>query len=194
MTWRVCVYCGASPGFDVAYSQAAASLGRRFAHEGIELVYGGGRVGLMGVIADAALAAGGTVIGVIPEALAAKELAHGGATEMIVVRTMHERKARMEQLADGFVALPGGFGTYDELFEILTWAQLGEHAKPVVIHDVGGFYEPLYALLASAVSAGFLHPAHAALPARATDADEVVAALRRPSGPAVSKWLGAADL
>lgn len=191
---RVCVYCGSSPGFDPQFAQQADALGRRLAAEGLGLVYGGGKVGLMGIVADGVLAGGGEVVGIIPEALAAKELAHPGLTELLVVSSMHERKALMEQRADGFVAMPGGFGTYDELFEILTWAQLGEHDKPVVLFDIADFYAPLFALIQRAVESGFLKPQHAALATRALDLDEVVAALRQPPAPALPKWLGPSQI
>ena len=190
MLQRVCVYCGSSPGFDPQFAQQADALGRRLAAEGLGLVYGGGKVGLMGIVADGVLAGGGEVVGIIPEALAAKELAHPGLTELLVVSSMHERKALMEQRADAFVAMPGGFGTYDELFEILTWAQLGEHAKPIVLLDVDGFYEPLFALVQRAVDAGFLKAQHAALARRAVDVDGVMAALREPPSATLPKWLG----
>ena len=194
MLQRVCVYCGSSPGFDPQFAQQADALGRRLAAEGLGLVYGGGKVGLMGIVADGVLAGGGEVVGIIPEALAAKELAHPGLTELLVVSSMHERKALMEQRADGFVAMPGGFGTYDELFEILTWAQLGEHDKPVVLFDIADFYAPLFALIQRAVESGFLKPQHAALATRALDLDEVVAALRQPPAPALPKWLGPSQI
>src|SRR4051812_49148308 len=144
---RVCVFCGSNPGARPEYAAAARAVGRALAERGRGLVYGGGNVGLMGVCADAALAAGGEVIGVIPDALQTAEVAHGGLTRLHVVRTMHERKALMADLSDAFAALPGGFGTLDELFEILTWAQLGIHAKPVAILNVAGFFDPLLAML-----------------------------------------------
>jgi hypothetical protein len=154
------------------------------------LVYGGGDVGLMGVLADAALAGGGDVIGVIPEALKAKELAHPGVTELIVTESMHERKATIAELAEGFVALPGGLGTFEELCEILTWAQLGYHAKPVVILDVERFYEPLFALLQRAVEEAFVRPEHHALANRARTVAEVFELLDRPARPPLPKWIG----
>ena len=152
----VCVFCGSSPGRRPAYAAAADALGTALAERNIELVYGGGRVGLMGVLADAVLAGGGRVIGVIPEAILALEVGHLEVTRLEVVATMHERKARMADLADGFVALPGGLGTLDELFEILTWAQLGLHAKPCGLLDVDGYFDPLRAVLDGAVAEGFL--------------------------------------
>ncbi len=185
----VCVYCGSSPGFDPVFRQAAESLGRALGSAGHGLVYGGGHVGLMGVVADATLAAGGPVVGIIPQALQARELAHRGLTELIVTASMHERKATMVDRADAFVALPGGFGTFDELFETLTWLQLGIHAKPVVVFDVDDFFVPLFSLADRAVEAGFLAPAHRAAAVRARSIPEVMDALESPPAPVVSKWL-----
>jgi hypothetical protein len=160
---RICVFCGSSPGYDPRYLEAARDMGRLVAGRGLGLVYGGGSVGLMGAVADAALAAGGEVIGVIPEVLQIRELAHRSLTRLHVVGSMHERKALMAELSDGFVALPGGMGTLEELAEVLTWAQLGLHARPVGLLDVAGYYQPLADFLDRAVSAGFLRPAHRAL-------------------------------
>ncbi|MBL8863271.1 MAG: TIGR00730 family Rossman fold protein [Planctomycetes bacterium] len=156
---RVCVFCGSAPGARPAYAAAARAFGALLARRGIDLVWGGGNVGLMGAVADAALAAGGRALGVIPEALAERELAHVGATELHVVRTMHERKALMADLSDAFAALPGGLGTLDETFEILTWAQLGLHAKPVGLLDVEGYWGPLLGFLDDALDEGFVRPA-----------------------------------
>lgn len=156
---RVCVFCGSAPGARPAYAQAARRLGTLLAASDVDLVWGGGHVGLMGIVADAALDAGGRAIGVIPAALAERELGHTRATELHVVRTMHERKALMADLSDAFVALPGGMGTLDELFEILTWAQLGFHAKPVGLLDVDGYFGPLLAFLDRARDEGFVRPA-----------------------------------
>jgi uncharacterized protein (TIGR00730 family) len=156
----VCVYCGSSIGAKAVYAERAAALGNRLAQEGLALVYGGGNVGLMGVAADAALAAGGKVIGVIPEQLVGWEVAHQGLTRLEIVATMHERKARMFDLSDAFVALPGGFGTLDEMFEMLTWRQLGLGDKPCAFLDVEGFYVPLMAMLGRMVEQGFLRPGH----------------------------------
>jgi uncharacterized protein (TIGR00730 family) len=154
------VYCGSNLGTDPAYARAAASLGRILADRGMRLVYGGGHVGLMGTVADAVTQHGAEAHGVITEALQAKEIAHEGLTSLKVVKTMHERKAAIADAADAFVMLPGGFGTFDEFFEVLTWTQLGIHAKPCGILDVAGFFAPLRALLDGAVTAGFVHPAH----------------------------------
>jgi uncharacterized protein (TIGR00730 family) len=183
------VYCGSSSGNDPAFVEMAAALGRRLADDGLEMVYGGGRVGLMGVVADSCLAAGGSVIGVIPQALWDREVGHTGLTELRVARDMHDRKATMETLADAFVALPGGFGTYEELFEQLTWLQLGTHAKPVVVLDVANFYAPLFALADNAVSSGFLKQVHRDVLQRATSVDEALALLRTPAAAPVPKWI-----
>lgn len=153
---RVCVFCGSSRGSDPRHAEAAALLGRLLAARGLGVVFGGGSVGLMGVLADNALAAGAPVVGVIPHGLAARELAHRGVSDMRVVPTMHARKATMASLADGFVALPGGMGTLEELFEVLTWGQLGIHSKPVGVLNVAGYYDPLVALLDHATAGGFV--------------------------------------
>ena len=154
----VCVYCGSRTGTRPLYAQRAAMLGTQLARQGLSLVYGGGNVGLMGIAADAALAAGGEVIGVIPEQLVGWEVAHRGVTRLDIVANMHERKARMFDLSDAFVALPGGFGTLDEMFEMLTWRQLGLGDKPCAFLDVDGFYAPLVAMMDRMVDEGFLHP------------------------------------
>ena len=156
----VCVYCGSSAGSNPVYAEGAARLGARLATENLTLVYGGGNVGLMGLVADAALAAGGEVIGVIPEQLVGWEVAHQGLTRLEIVATMHERKARMFDLSDAFIALPGGFGTLDEMFEMLTWRQLGLGDKPCAFLDVDGFYTPLIAMLDRMVEERFLREAH----------------------------------
>ncbi len=153
----VCVYCGSNAGAKPAYAQAARALGARIAGEGLALVYGGGNVGLMGQVADAALDAGGEVIGVIPRHLVEWEVAHRGVSELVVVDSMHARKQRMFELADAFVALPGGFGTLDEMFEMLTWRQLGLGHKPCAFLDVAGFWQPLVAMLDTMVRERFLH-------------------------------------
>lgn len=157
----VAVFCGSSFGNNPAFTTLAQQLGHAIAERGLSLVYGGGKVGLMGVVADAALDAGGTVIGVIPQQLMDKELGHGGVTELIVTTSMHERKAHMEQEADGFIALPGGFGTLDEFCEILTWAQLGIHRKPCSMLDTpDGFFEQLITFFDHTVDTGFVHQGH----------------------------------
>jgi len=153
---RLCVFCGSSTGLDPAFASAARTLATELAARGIDVVYGGGNVGLMGIVADAALAAGGRVIGVIPHALVTRELAHQGLSEIHVVDSMHERKALMSSLSDGFIALPGGFGTLEEFCEAVTWTQLGVHAKPVGALDVGGYWDGLRRLLTDGVEAGFV--------------------------------------
>ena len=155
---RVCVYCGSSGAVDRQYREAASELGTRLAAAGIGLVYGGGRVGLMGLLADAALVGGGEVIGIIPSRLRDAELAHPGATEMVVVASMHERKHLMAEKADAFAVLPGGIGTLDEMFEILSWKQLGLHDKPILLANIGGYWAPLRALLDEIVTTGFARP------------------------------------
>jgi hypothetical protein len=166
---RICVFCGSSRGQGDGYQQAAAGLGRLLAERGIGLVYGGATVGTMGVLANATLEAGGAVYGVIPQALVDREIAHPGLTELHVVRDMHERKAKMAELADGFIALPGGAGTLEELFEVWTWAQLGLHDKPLGLLDVAGFYEPLAAMLDHMVEEGFLAAGYRDMVAREAD-------------------------
>lgn len=155
---RVCVFCGSNAGLSPAYADAARALALELVRRGLGVVYGGGSIGLMGVLADAALAAGGEVIGVIPKPMATPELAHTGLTELRVVASMHERKATMASLADAFVSLPGGFGTLEETLEILTWAQLGIHSKPIGVLNVEGYYDGLLALLTHALREGFLRP------------------------------------
>src|SRR5690348_1396914 len=157
-TRRLCVYCGSSDAVDRQYREAATELGACLAAAGIGLVYGGGRVGLMGLLADAALAGGGEVIGIIPSRLRDAELAHPGATELVVVETMHERKRLMAEKADAFAILPGGIGTLDEMFETVSWKQLGLHDKPILLVDIGGYWAPLCALLEDIVVKGFAQP------------------------------------
>lgn len=189
---RVCVFCGSSAGARPAYAAAARALGGELAARGLGLVYGGGSVGLMGVLADAVLGAGGEVIGVIPGPLATRELAHAGVTELRVVASMHERKATMAGLADGFVALPGGLGTFEETLEVLTWAQLGIHAKPVGVLDVEAYWDGLRRMLAHAVAERFVRPEYAALLLWGGTPAEVLDRLAawRPSR-APGAWLGA---
>jgi uncharacterized protein (TIGR00730 family) len=174
---RVCVFCGSSNGARMEYREQAQALGTLIAENRIGLVYGGAHVGLMGVLADAALTAGGEVIGVIPHALIDREIAHQGLTRLIEVTTMHERKARMAEQADAFVALPGGFGTLDEFFEIVTWAQLGIHAKPCILLNTGGYYDGLLRFLDSAVTEGFMKPENRPLVRLAEDAPETLASI-----------------
>ena len=188
---RLCVFCGSSPGFDPAYGEAARALGTALAHAGIGLVYGGGCVGLMGIVADAALAAGGEVIGVIPQALVDRELAHHGCTTLHVVESMHARKAMMADLADGFVALPGGIGTFEELFEVWTWAQLGDHGKPVSLLNVTGFYDGLIAFLNDVVADGFMRERHRDMLIVADSVAPLLERLRCYTPPETGKWIRA---
>jgi len=174
MMKSVCVFCGSNVGDKPIYREMATALGRRLAARGLRLVYGGGNVGLMGVIADATLDAGGEVVGVIPQPLADWEVAHAGLTELIVVGSMHERKARMADESDAFVALPGGYGTFEEFCEALTWSQLGLHVKPCGLLNVDGFYDPLLALFDRAVQDRFLRPEHRDLVMADTDVDALL--------------------
>jgi len=183
------VYCASSPGVDPSFGAAASSLGRALARRGIRVVYGGGHVGLMGLVADAALAEGGEVYGVITRALEGKELAHRGLTRLQVVETMHQRKAAMADLADGFIMLPGGFGTLDEFFEVVTWTQLGVHAKPCGLLDVDGFFAPLGALLDGAVRQRFIRSEHRDMLITESDPDALVDRLDAWVPIAVDKWL-----
>lgn len=186
---RVCVFCGANFGTRSEYQAAAEMLGVTLARRGVPLVYGGGQVGLMGVVADSVLSAGGAVVGVLPEALAIKELAHPTLTEMRVVGSMHERKALMADLADGFIALPGGYGTLDELCEILTWAQLGFHHKPVGLLNAGGFFEGFLAFLNHATAEGFVRPAHRDMLLVDADPDRLLDRMAAYEAPRVRKWI-----
>jgi uncharacterized protein (TIGR00730 family) len=189
----VCVFCGSNSGASPAYAEAAERLGRALVRRGLTLVYGGGQVGLMGVAADAALAAGGRVIGVIPEALATRELAHPRVTEMRVVGSMHERKALMSELADGFLALPGGIGTLEEWFEVWTWSQLGFQPKPCGLLNVAGYYDHLLAFLDHMTGERFLTGPHRAMAIVDDDPERLLDRLAsyRPSHP--RKWIDAAE-
>lgn len=171
---RLAVYCGSATPSDPRYIEAARHVGATLANRGIGVVYGGGRLGLMGAVADAALEAGGEVIGVIPEALVTAEIAHRGCTELRIVQTMHQRKALFTDLSDGFVTLPGGVGTMDELWEAISWAQLGYHAKPVGVLNVAGFYDPLIAFNRQMVDAGFIRPQHAGILISADDIETLL--------------------
>jgi uncharacterized protein (TIGR00730 family) len=191
---RLCVFCGSSAGNGDVYRDAARRLGELLAAAGVGLVYGGGHVGLMGVLADAVLRGSGEVVGVIPQALVDRELAQANLTRLEVVDTMHQRKARMADLADGFAALPGGFGTADELFEILTWAQLGLHTKPVGLLNVAGFFDPLLAWLDRCVGEGFLRPENRELLVLAADPEGLLRSLLHAKpAPHVPKWIGPGD-
>ncbi len=186
---RVCVFCGSSSGRNSRYLDAARRMGRTLARRGMGLVYGGGGVGLMAAVADAALEAGGEVVGVIPRALQLRELAHDGLTALHVVGSMHERKAKMAELAEGFVALPGGMGTLEEFAEILTWAQLGLHQRPCGLLDVAGYYRPLVAFFDHAEAEGFLKPEHRRLVLVADDPDALVDRFLAWEPPRFRKWI-----
>lgn len=190
---RLCVFCGSSSGHHQAYRDAAIALATVMADRGIDLVYGGGNVGLMGIMADAVLARGGHVIGVIPEMLVSREVAHLALPDLRVVRTMHERKALMASLADAFVALPGGFGTLEELFEALTWTQLGLHDKRCGVLNVNGFYDTALQMLDRAVHDGFLKPENRACLDVAADPEVLLNRLAEPLAPRDGKWLRSAD-
>jgi uncharacterized protein (TIGR00730 family) len=190
---RICVFCGSSPGASPAYAEAARQFGLLLARRGLGLVYGGGNVGLMGILADAVLEEGGEVTGVIPHSLVAREVGHQGLTDLRVVDTMHERKALMADLADGFVALPGGIGTLDEWFEIWTWAQLGLHDKPCGLLDVAGYYSPLLAFLDRMVEERFLRDSHRAFVLVDTDPATLLDRMASHTPPAVEKWIDRGD-
>lgn len=190
---RVCVFCGSSPGTRPEYGEAAEALGHALVKAGLGLVYGGASVGLMGWIADTVLAGNGEVIGVIPESMAKKEIAHGGLSDLRVVGSMHERKATMADLASGFIALPGGLGTFEELFEILTWAQLGMHKKPIGLLNVGGYYDPLMMMLDRAVGQQFVRPEHRGMLLVSTDPDALLVSMTSYKPMAREKWINAEE-
>ena len=186
---RICVFCGSNSGSDPIYAKTAETVGAFLAKNNIELVYGGGRVGLMGAIADTVLAGGGTVIGVIPESLAIKEVAHQNTTELHIVDSMHERKALMAEFADGFIALPGGFGTFEEFCEIVTWAQLGIHRKPCALLNVGGFYDNLIAMFDFSASQNFMRAEHRELVLIENDIEKLYELMVNYRPPFIEKWL-----
>ena len=190
---RLCVFCGSSVGVNPAYAEAAIALGRLLVARGSSLVYGGGHVGLMGVLADAVLGAGGEVIGVIPHALHEREIAHSGLTKLHVVDSMHERKAMMAAMSDAFIAMPGGFGTYEEFFEAVTWTQLGVHKKPCGLLNVAGFYDPVIEFLDRAVREAFIRPQHRAAVVVDADPAALLEALERLTLPDVPKWINLAE-
>lgn len=190
---RLCVFCGSSSGQDPVYLEAARSLGEAMAARGIDLVYGGASVGLMGAVADAALGRGGHVIGVMPQALVDKEIAHRGLSDLRVVGSMHERKALMAELADGFIALPGGLGTFEELFEVWTWAQLGYHRKPCALLNAGGFYDKLTDFLDDVVERGFVKPIHRSMLIVENEPAALIDAILAYESPKVDKWIKAGE-
>lgn len=187
--YSICVFYGSSFGNDPAYEEAARSLGATFADRGITLVYGGGKVGLMGAVADAALEAAGEVIGAMPKALVEREIAHEQLTKLHIVGSMHERKALMSELANGFIALPGGNGALEEFFEILTWTQLGEHRKPCGLLNVGGYYDPLLAVFDHMVANGFLSQEHRSIVQVKASPEDMLRALSRYLPPETIKWI-----
>ena len=189
MLRRICIFCGANPGNRPVYRQAAQSVGRLLGRRGIELVYGGGRVGLMGVLADACLTEGGRVIGVIPQALADQEVAHAGLTELRIVGSMHERKFVMADLSDAFAALPGGFGTWEEFLEVLTWSQLGIHRKACGLLNVDGYYDPLLAIADHALSEGFVRDVHRGLLLSESNPERLLDRLSSAAVPALDQQI-----
>lgn len=190
---RIVVFCGSSAGHDRVYMEQATLLGAALAQKNLTLVYGGAKVGLMGAVADGALKAGGPVIGVLPHFLQQKELAHEGLTELILVDTMHERKTKMNELCDGVIALPGGFGTMEELFEMLTWGQLGLHKKPIGLLNVNGFYDPLVELSKTMTSNGFLSAENRDMLLCSTDISDLLLQMEQYQPPANSKWITSAQ-
>lgn len=190
---RVCVFCGSSAGSNPAYAEAARAMGRTLVARGLSLVYGGGHVGLMGIVADAVLEAGGEAIGVIPHALNAREIAHQRLTRLHVVDSMHERKAMMAELSDAFIAMPGGFGTYEEFFEAVTWTQLGVHRKPCGLLNVAGFYDPIIQFIDHAVAEQFIRPPHRAAILVDADPGRLLDSLSQVVLPDVPKWIGLAE-
>lgn len=185
----VAVFCGSSSGKDSIYRSRAAVFGATLAQQNIRIIYGGAKVGLMGAVADAALSAGGNVVGVIPRFLRSKEIAHVALTELILVESMHDRKTKMHDLCDGIIALPGGFGTLEELFEILTWAQLGLHKKPIGLLDVNGFYSHLKKLLQSMVNEGFLKEINYNMLLISDDIKGLLSQMNQYSAPDIPKWI-----
>ncbi|MFC3126974.1 TIGR00730 family Rossman fold protein [Pseudoroseomonas globiformis] len=185
---RVCVFCGSNPGLNPAYASAARALGRAIAARGLGLVYGGGHVGLMGIVADAAMREAAEVIGIIPETLMRREVGHGAITDLRVVSTMHERKAMMADLSDGFIVLPGGIGTLEEAVEAFTWTQLGIHDKGLVFLDTAGYWQRMGAVFDHMVSEGFLHEKHRALVTLAETPEEALDALEDFTPVTVEKW------
>jgi uncharacterized protein (TIGR00730 family) len=194
MIKRVCIFCGSRKGRRLAYEEAAKRMGTVLAKRGIGVVYGGGSVGLMGVIADSVISEGGEIIGVIPKALVAREVVHTGLTDLHIVGSMHERKALMSRLSDAFIALPGGFGTLEEFCEVLTWAQLGLHKKPCGILNVEGFYDPLLLLFNRAVEEGFVSPEHRMLVLVETEPERLLELLETYTPPFIERYIERNDI
>ena len=194
MSKRVCVFCGSADGVRPVYRAAAIELGQAIAARGWTLVYGGGKVGLMGAVADAALNAGGQVIGVIPQALIEKEIGHGAVSQLIITQTMHERKAYMADHSDAVVTLPGGFGTLDEFAEMVTWAQLGYHRKPLILASIDGFFDPLLALMSYMAQEGFIKKQHIGIAVVQPDIPSVMHTLETYEPPLVNKWIDQEDI
>ena len=190
---RLCVFCGSSVGANPAFADAARALATELAQRQIGIVYGGGNVGLMGVVADAALAGGGEVIGVIPHGLVSRELAHQGISHLHVVDSMHQRKALMAELSDAFIALPGGFGTLEEFCEVVTWTQLGVHAKACGLLNIAGYYDGLLSFLAHALKEDFLRPTHFEIVVSGSDPLMLVDRVLDWRPPAVAKWIGTSE-
>ncbi|MFD1602455.1 TIGR00730 family Rossman fold protein [Flavobacterium artemisiae] len=186
---RITVFCASSFGTDKIYEEQAVLVGKTLAEQNIELVYGGANVGLMGAVADGALQAGGKVIGVLPDFLRSKEIAHLGLTELILVESMHERKTKMSDLCDGVIALPGGFGTLEELFEMLTWAQLGLHKKPIAILNINGFYDALITLLETMTEKGLLKEVNQKMLLVSDNIDDLLYQMKNYTAPTVGKWI-----
>lgn len=186
---RVCVFCGSNPGTDPAFVKAAADTGRFLASNGVGLVFGGGRVGLMGKIADTVMEEGGSVVGIIPRSLAEKEVAHEHLSELHIVSSMHERKAMMAEMSDGFIAMPGGFGTFEEICEMITWTQLGFQIKPCGILNVNGYYDDLISLFDNATQKEFIRPEHRDLVLVGETIEELFAAMTKFEPPGLDKWI-----
>lgn len=186
---RITIFCGSNFGNDKAFEEQAYELGKTLASLGIDVVYGGAKVGLMGTVANGALENGGNVVGVLPKFLVEKEIAHDSLTKLILVDTMHERKIRMHELSDGIIALPGGFGTLEEFFEMLTWAQLGLHKKPVALLNVNGFYDPLITMIQSMVDKGFLKEVYQRLIIWSDNIGDLLEGMENHEGPSVDKWI-----
>lgn len=190
---KISVFCGSSFGTDKIFEIKAKQLGEKLAEESIELIYGGANVGLMGAVADGVLSKGGKVTGVLPSFLKSKEIAHEGITELIIVNTMHERKSKMSELCDGVIALPGGFGTLEEFFEMLTWSQLGIHEKPIGILNINGFYDDLISLLNKMVEKGFLKEPNRKMILISENIDDLLKKMKNYDAPKISKWISKAS-